>query len=77
MQAKFDALIQDIPVIQNKRYLKILELQPAGKLTSSTFSFPSTLEHFELLKSLGSDRTFTRIETKADKSTKPWKMCGV
>ena len=56
MQAKIDELID--PTIFNKRYLKILSLQPAGKVIAPTYSFPSTKEHFDLLKSLGSDRTF-------------------
>ena len=60
----------------NKQYLKILELQPAGEQIVPTHIFPSTKEHFALLKSLGPDRAFTKIVTHRDKTSKPWKTTG-
>jgi hypothetical protein len=30
MQAKFDGMIQDVPTILNKRYMKMFALQPEG-----------------------------------------------
>ena len=76
MQAQLDALIKDTSIVVNKQHLKIFALQPAGRLITPTYSFPSTYEHFELLKSLGPDKQFTHLNTKWDTSSKPYKMTG-
>ena len=60
----------------NKQYLKILELQPAGEQIVPTHIFPSTKEHFALLKSLGADRAFTKIVEHRDYTSKPYKTTG-
>jgi len=60
----------------NKQHLKTLELQPAGKPVAPTHIFPSTKEHFALLKSLGADRSFTKIVMHHDNTSKPEKTTG-
>ena len=60
----------------NKQYLKILELHPAGKQIVPTHIFPSTKEHFALLKSLGADRAFTQIVEHEDYTRTPYKTTG-
>ena len=60
----------------NKQHLKTLELQPAGKSVAPTHIFPSTKEHFALLKSLGPDSAFTKIVNHHDKTSTPWKTTG-
>jgi hypothetical protein len=77
LQAQLDILLKVDLTIINKQHLKILELQPTGKLIAPTYCFPSTKEHFNLLKSLGSDRTFSSLTTRCDKSSKPYNTAGV
>ena len=60
----------------NKQHLKILEMQPAFILVAPTHIFPSTKEHFALLKSLGPDRAFTKIVMHCDRTSKPCKTTG-
>ena len=62
------------PTLVNKQHLKTLELQPAGKQVAPTHIFPSTKEHFALLKSLGADRAVTKIVAHDDKTSKPFKQ---
>ena len=60
LQAQLDALIlfkdHAKSTAENLKHLKLLALQPAGKTTAQTHSFPSTAEHFNLLRALGKDR---------------------
>ncbi|MFN9908122.1 MAG: hypothetical protein ACK56F_18645 [bacterium] len=61
MQAQLDIfMLGDVAAI-NKKHLKILALQPAGKSVIPNYIFPSTKEHFDLLKSLGTDRAFQKL----------------
>ena len=60
----------------NKQHLKILEFQPAGKSVIPTHIFPSTKEHFALLKSLGADRAFTKLVRHHDTTNMPWITTG-
>jgi hypothetical protein len=48
---------------RNMEYLLLLELQEAGKSLDQDISFPCSKEDFELLKSLGFDRQFTKFTT--------------
>jgi hypothetical protein len=61
LQAQLDMFMSGDMSLVNKQHLKILELQPAGKQVAPTHIFPSTKDHFALLKSLGADRAFTKI----------------
>ena len=60
----------------NKQHLKTLELHPAGRTVAPTHIFPSTKDHFALLKSLGADRAFTRLVEHQDNTSNPWKTTG-
>ncbi len=51
-------------------------MQPAGKSVIPNYIFPSTKEHFDLLKSLGSDRAFQSLTIHLDKSKVPYKTAG-
>ena len=76
LQAQLDMVISGDLTLVNKQHLKTLELQPAGKLVAPTHIFPSTKEHFALLKSLGADRAITKIVMHQDATSKPWKTTG-
>jgi len=76
IQAKLDALLKQDPVDANKQHLKLLALQPPGMATNVTNSFPSTKEHFDLLRSLGKDRQPVKIVFQVTQS-KPCKTLGV
>ena len=76
LQAQLINVMSVDPTTFNKQHLKILELQPAGKSVAPTHIFPSTKEHFALLKSLGADRAFTKIVQHEDRTSKPWKTTG-
>ena len=66
LQAQLNAFIAVDPAIFNKQHLKILALQPSGKSVIPNYIFPSTKEHFDLLKSLGSDRAFQSLTIHLD-----------
>jgi hypothetical protein len=71
LQAELDMVKGDL-FLMNKQHLKILELQPAGKQVAPTHIFPSTKDHFALLKSLGADIEFTKLVHNCDSTSKPW-----
>ncbi len=71
-----NALIALDPAIFNKQHLQILALQPAGKSVIPNYIFPSTKEHFDLLKSLGTDRTLQSLTIHRDCSKAPYKTTG-
>lgn len=53
----------------------MIELQPPGKDAPSNLSFPSTKEHFDILKSLGPDRSLVKVFRYVT-DTKPRKVTG-
>lgn len=72
LQAQLDTLIKTqaaqvsvlkpaIDLSQNKTFLKLLELQPAGKSAPSNLGFPNSKEDYDFLKSLGHDRAFQML----------------
>ena len=72
----FFSFIPIDPALFNKQHLKLFALQPAGRFIAPSFSFPSTKEHFDLLKSLGPDRAFSQLTIHTDTSIKPHKTTG-
>ena len=76
LQAQLDMVMSENFALMNKQHLKTLELQPAGKPVAPTHIFPSTKEHFALLKSLGADRAFTKIVFHRDRTSTPYKTTG-
>ena len=59
----FFSFIPIDPALFNKQHLKLFALQPAGRFIAPSFSFSSTKEHFDLLKSLGPDRAFFNLQS--------------
>ena len=66
LQAQLINVMSVDPTNFNKQHLKTLELQPADKPVAPTHIFPSTKDHFALLKSLGADRALTKLVEHRD-----------
>ena len=76
LEAQLNAFISVDLAIFNKQHFKLFALLPVGRFIAPSFSFPSSKEHFDLLKSLGPDRAFSQLTIHTDTSIKPHKTTG-
>ena len=78
LTSQLAAFLKLDPELINKRYLKLLEMQPAGEVAPNMLIFPLTKDHFDLLRSLDPNKSrINGLKLHHDVKSKPCRTVGM